>query len=153
MILTGPTTPAAAHCERILRSLPQWFGIEASLREYVADAERFPTFFAVDPEPMAFITVRQHFAQSWELHCMAVHAARRGNGVGRRLHAHVEGWLRSRGAAVLQVKTLAAEHPSAEYAQTRGFYAAMGYQPLEVFPTLWGPRLPVLQLVKPLAAA
>lgn len=75
-------------------------------------------------------------------------AAQRGTGIGRHLHGHVEGWLRGQGAQVLQVKTLAPAHPSPEYAETRQFYAAMGYQPLEVFPALWGPSLPVLQLIK-----
>jgi hypothetical protein len=28
------------------------------------------------------------------------------------------------------------------------FYAALGYTPLEVFPTLWSPRNPALQLIK-----
>jgi GNAT superfamily N-acetyltransferase len=150
--LVGPVASPASHCERILRSLPRWFGIEQALLEYVSDSERFPTFFAVEAEPVAFITVRQHFPESWEVHCMAVHAAKRGSGVGSQLHRHVESWLRSKGAHVLQVKTLAATHPSAEYAQTRHFYARMGYFPLEVFPTLWDPQLPVLQLVKSLDA-
>jgi GNAT superfamily N-acetyltransferase len=150
--IVGPSTPAAQHCERILRSLPRWFGIEESLLEYVADSERFSTFFAVEGEPIAFITVREHFPQSWEVHCIAVHANHRGAGVGRKLHAHVESWLQTKGALALQVKTLAPSHPSPEYAETRQFYAGMGYLPLEVFPTLWGPGLPVLQLVKPLAA-
>ncbi|MBC7940965.1 MAG: GNAT family N-acetyltransferase [Chitinophagaceae bacterium] len=120
--------------------------------EYVADSERFPTFFVVDTEPIAFLTVRERFPSSWEVHCIAVQASHRGAGVGRRLHAHVECWLQAKGAQVLQVKTLAPAHPSPEYAETRQFYASMGYLPLEVFPTLWGPRLPVLQLVKLLAA-
>lgn len=153
MKIVGPYTPAAAHCERILRSLPRWFGIESSLLEYVADSERFPTFFAVDEEPVAFLTVREHFPPSWEVHCIGVHANRRGAGIGGRLHAHVEDWVRQRGAVTLQVKTLAPSHPSPEYAQTRGFYERIGYLPQEVFPALWGPHLPVLQLIKPLAAA
>ena len=151
MNITGPTPSPEAHVERILRSLPQWFGIEASLREYVADSRRFPTFLAEAPEPIGFLTARQHFAGSWEVHCVAVHAAHRGQGVGRHMHQAVERWLQGQGAQVLQVKTLAAEHPSPEYAETRRFYEAMGYVPLEVFPTLWGPRLPVLQLVKRLS--
>jgi len=63
----------------------------------------------------------------------------------------VERWLQERGVRFLQVKTLADSHPSKEYAETRAFYASLGYKPLEVFLTLWGPRLPVLQLVKYLA--
>lgn len=79
---------------------------------------------------------------------MAVQAAYRGRGIGRRLHEHVEAWLRDKGVGFLQVKTLAPSHPSPEYAQTRSFYLALGYLPHEVFPSLWGERLPVLQLVK-----
>jgi GNAT superfamily N-acetyltransferase len=150
--IVGPSLPAAQHCERILRSLPRWFGIEESLLEYVADSERFLTFFAIETEPMAFLTVREHFPQSWEVHCIGVQASHRGQGIGRKLHAHVEVWLGSKGAKALQVKTLAPAHPSPEYAETRQFYTAMGYMPLEVFPTLWGPKLPVLQLVKLLSA-
>ena len=149
--IIGPSIPAAQHCERILRSLPRWFGIEESLLEYVADSERFSTFFAVEIEPVAFLTVREHFRQSWEVHCIGVLASHRGTGIGRKLHSHVEGWLRSKGAQALQVKTLAPAHPSPEYAETRQFYTTMGYLPLEVFPALWGPKLPVLQLVKVLA--
>lgn len=152
MHFIGPTYAASAHCERILRSVPQWFGIEESLLGYVADSERYPTFLAVDDEPIAFVTVRKHFAQCWEVHCVAVHASRRNTGVGKALHGHLEVWLLANGASVLQVKTLAASHPSPEYAQTRGFYTRMGYLPHEEFPTLWGPGLPVLQLVKRLGA-
>jgi GNAT superfamily N-acetyltransferase len=84
---------------------------------------------------------------------MAVEAGQRGRGVGCLLHQHVEAWLRDQGAQVLQVKTLAASHPSPQYAQTRKFYLAMGYTEMEVFPTLWSPSLPVLQLVKSLGNA
>jgi GNAT superfamily N-acetyltransferase len=147
--LIGPTLERSADCERILRTLPQWFGIETALREYVRDASRFPTFVVENnARAVAFLTVREHFLQSWEVHCIAVEASHRGYGFGRKLHEHVERWLHEKGVRLLQVKTLAPAHPSPEYAQTREFYAALGYLPLEIFPTLWGERLPVLQLVK-----
>ena len=104
MHFIGPSTSVAAHCERILRSVPQWFGIEESLLEYVADSQRYVTFLAIDEEPIAFVTVREHFAQSWEVHCVAVHASRRNSGVGMALHGHVESWLKAKGVSVLQVK-------------------------------------------------
>ena len=66
--------------------------------------------------------------------------------------ARAEEWLKYQGARTLQVKTLAESHPSPEYAQTRKFYESVGYIPIEVFPTLWGIGLPVLQLVKVLNA-
>jgi GNAT superfamily N-acetyltransferase len=79
---------------------------------------------------------------------MAVQSDSRGSGIGRALHDYVENWLAARGVRFLQVKTLSAGHPSQEYAETRGFYSAIGYVPLEIFPQLWSPRHPVLQLVK-----
>jgi len=152
MELAGPLPDTSADCERILRSLPRWFGIEESLLEYVRDSARFPTFHALeDGRSVGFLTVREHFRQSWEVHCIGMLAERRGQGLGKKLHAHVEHWLAGRGVQFLQVKTLADTHPSKEYAETRAFYASLGYKPLEVFPTFWGPRLPVLQLVKCLA--
>jgi GNAT superfamily N-acetyltransferase len=136
-------------CERVLRTLPGWFGIESSLLQYVRDTAAFPTFVARGPaEIVGFVTLREHFTAAWEVHCIAVQASERGRGVGRALHAHVENWLAGRGVRLLQVKTMAESCPSPEYAETRRFYASIGYTRLEVFPTLWGPRLPVLQLVK-----
>jgi len=102
-------------------------------------------------QPVGFITVRAHFPGSGEIHHVAVHAANRGKGVGRHLLVHAEAWLREQDAPILQAKTPAAVLPSPECAQTRRFCEAMGCTLLEVFPTLWGPKLPALQLVKSLS--
>ena len=61
--------------------------------------------------------------------------------------------LTAQGVSLLQVKTVADNSASAEYALTRGFYAKLGFQPLEVFPLLWSGRNPALQLVKFLSVA
>jgi len=148
--IEGPIAGVADQCERVLRTLPLWFGIESSLMEYVRDTERFPTFVARKGDVVGFVTIRQHFPDAWEVNCIAVAAHVRNQGVGRSLHTYVEEWLLAKSVRLLQVKTLADSHPSAEYAETRRFYAAIGYVALEVFPNLWGPRLPVLQLVKKL---
>ena len=154
MHIEGPRTGIAQDVERILRSLPLWFGIEESLQAYVQDAERFPTFVALDEaKTIGFLTLREHFPTAWEVHCLAVDARVRNRGVGRHLHAFAEHWLARQGVRFLQVKTLSASSPSKEYAETRAFYLAVGYQPLEEFPLLWGPGLPVLQLVKHIANA
>lgn len=72
---------------------------------------------------------------------------------GGRLLAHVETWLRAGGVRWLQVKTIDGSHPSAEYGQTRAFYMAKGFEPLETLPTLWGAKAPALQLLKALGTA
>ncbi len=148
----GPCSGIAHDVERVLRTLPGWFGIEEALLQYVRDTDTYPTFVARDGERVVgFVTVREHFPQAWEVHCLAMDSGYRNKGIGRALNEHVERWLAERGVRFLQVKTIAATSPNPEYAQTREFYAAIGYAPLEVFPLLWEPRLPVLQLVKALS--
>lgn len=84
---------ADTDCEGVLRSLPMWFGKEDSLQEYVRDSAVRPTFVTRrdDGAVNAFITLRWHFAQSCEIHCMVVHAECRGQSIGRApLVQHVE---------------------------------------------------------------
>jgi GNAT superfamily N-acetyltransferase len=149
MPLVGPALDAPGECEAVLRTLPGWFGIEESLLMYARDSARLPTFAVLEEGLMTgFLTLREHFPQAWEIHCVAVRAERRGGGIGRVLVHHAERWLVEKGVRVLQVKTVAAARPDPNYEETRGFYARLGFVPVEVFPELWGPRLPVLQLIK-----
>lgn len=148
----GPVIAPSTEFERVLRTLPDWFGIEASLREYAADTQRWPTFVArIEGRIAAFLTVHAPLPADWELHCIAVEARYRHQRIGSRLHAFAERWLCAQGARQLQVKTLAASHPSPAYAETREFYEQLGYLPHEVFAEQWAPHLPVQQLVKALA--
>jgi GNAT superfamily N-acetyltransferase len=154
MNIVGPRLQRGPECEAILRTLPMWFGLEDALRTYVDDATRLPTF-AVEDEArlVAFLSLREHFPAAWEVHCMAVAAPARRRGLGSRLLSHAEAWLLGCGAEYLQVKTVAAASPSPEYAETRKFYEAKGFAALEVFPELWDPWNPALQLIKRIGAA
>jgi len=138
-----------ADCERVLRSLPLWFGQEDSVVRYVQDTSRLPTLITTAGDAInGFVTLRQHFPQSYEISCIAVHAHSRGKGCGRALLQGAADWASARGGRFLQVKTLAPTHPSPEYAQTRGFYERIGFVPLEIFPTLWSAQHPCLQMIK-----
>lgn len=151
MNIIGPFVHRKVEVEAVLRSLPRWFGIEEALVMYVADSASKPTFGAeVDGKLIGFLTLSQHFPSSWEIHCVAVSADNRNKRVGTALLERAEQYVRSQGARFLQVKTVAATSPCPEYAQTRQFYLARDFTPLEVFPTLWDPRNPALQLVKTL---
>jgi GNAT superfamily N-acetyltransferase len=151
--ILGPELRRESECEAVLRSLPRWFGIEEALLMYARDTARLPTFALADQETaVAFLSLAEHFAESWEVHCMAVHASARNCGHGTRLLLLAENWLTQRGVKFLQVKTVAQTSNSTAYAETRKFYSAKGFTPLELFPTLWAPQNPALQLVKVLNA-
>jgi GNAT superfamily N-acetyltransferase len=149
MHIDGPKGIVQSECEGILRSVPEWFGIEESLLEYVANTKELPTFLIRDTEQaLGFLSLREHFPSAWEIDCVAIHAGARGRGYGRMLLNHAEQWLLARGAKLLQVKTIAATSPNPHYAETRVFYERMGFAPVEVFPLLWAEHNPCLQMMK-----
>ncbi len=120
--ITGPVQHRQDELEAILRTLPEWFGIEESLMAYARDTLELPTFVVeLGQHALGFISLREHFRVSWEVSCMAVAAEARGRGLGTALLEHAERWAISQGARYLQVKTLAASHPSPEYRETRAF--------------------------------
>jgi len=93
--------------ERILRSLPARFRIEAAIRDYVADAAVKASYLALeDGEPIGGALVERHLAESAERHLIAVEPNKRGTGVGTHLVAFIEKDLRSDGVRLFQVKTV-----------------------------------------------
>ncbi len=151
-IVVAPTPPDPQTAERLLRLLPEWFGIESSTQEYVEDARHLPTYLATPDgrPPVGILLVRRHFPAAAEVHLIAVHPEWHRRGVGRRLLSAVERDLAADGVRLLQVKTLGASRPDAGYERTRQFYVGMGFLPLEEMPDLW-PGNPCLIMVKPLA--
>jgi GNAT superfamily N-acetyltransferase len=146
--------------ERLLRSLPEWFGIEAAIVDYVESAGHLRTYLAWSSpagagadgphdRAVGVLLAKRHFASSAEVHLMAVDRAWHRRGAGRALVAALEADLVADGAALLQVKTLGPTHPDLAYGQTRRFYEALGFLPLEELQGLW-PGNPCLLMVKPL---
>jgi GNAT superfamily N-acetyltransferase len=146
-----PRSGQSLVCEPILRSLPQWFGIEAANQQYVLDIEANFTLIAErDGKAVGFLTLVQHSTYAAEIHVMAVLPAYHRQGVGRALVNAAETYLRENGVRFLQVKTLSPRHPDEGYQKTRAFYLGMGFVPLEEFPDLWGSHNPCWQLIKTL---
>ena len=138
-------------CGEILRSLPEWFGIESAVKRYVSDAESLPMLAArAEGKIAGFLSIRPHNRWTAEINSMAVRREFHRRGIGRGLVRAAEEYLRTRGYRCLSVKTLSESRPCEEYDGTRKFYAAMGFLPVEEFPALWGPDNPCLLLVKPI---
>jgi ribosomal protein S18 acetylase RimI-like enzyme len=145
----GPFPGQASVCEPILRSLPQWFGIEEATAQYLRDIEQLPTLLALaEGQVLGFLTLKVHSQYSAEIHVMAVRPTAHRKGIGRALLVRAEAVLQEQGVEYLQVKTLSRSRPDAHYARTRRFYEAMGFRALEEFRGLWGEENPCLQMVK-----
>ena len=72
--ITSPQLNQSAVCEPILRSLPEWFGIESSLVECVQDIETLPTLLAKsESQVVGFLAIKQHNRFAAEIHVMGIY--------------------------------------------------------------------------------
>jgi ribosomal protein S18 acetylase RimI-like enzyme len=143
----------AAGVDRLLRSLPDWFGIESALVDYVEQAAVLPSYAAiVAGEMVGICLVKHHSTNAAEIYLLAVEPKWHRRGIGTALHAAVEEDLIANGIEFLQVKTLGASCPSPEYELTRRFYEAMGFSQLEEIHGLW-PDNPCSIMIKHLPSS
>jgi GNAT superfamily N-acetyltransferase len=131
-------------CERVLRDLPDWFGIEEATAAYIRDVAELPTLAVGDD---ALLSLKLHTPRAAEVYVMGVRAERHREGLGTALLTAAEEHLRALGFEYLQVKTLGPSDPDEGYARTRAFYEARGFVPLEELHDLWEQN-PCLLLVK-----
>jgi len=157
-VTSGEQAPETV--DRLLRLLPDWFGIESANAGYVMKAHELPTYLAwpargpaagtPEPQPVGVLLAARHFPESAEVYLLAVAPAMHRRGIGRALVEALQADLITDGVELLQVKTLGPSLPDASYDRTRRFYLRMGFRPLEEIPDLW-PGNPCLIMVKVLA--
>ena len=149
IVIEGPFLGMGGVCEQVLSDLPEWFGIEEANRNYIEKSATLPTFVAKrGGEPIGFMSLLIHSPQSAELYVLGVMRDFHRHGIGRQLIEASESFLKDQGIKFVQVKTLAGIAEDPNYEKTRRFYEAQGYVALEVFPELWGPHNPCLQMIK-----
>lgn len=135
-------------CEKVLRDLPEWFGIEESIVEYIK-AVKNQVFIAYYVEDyVGFVSLEETSAISMDMHVLGVLKDYHGRGFGKLLLQEAENYAISRHKAYMTVKTLSSQHPDLNYKKTREFYEKMAYKALEEFPTLWGEANPCLYMIK-----
>lgn len=141
----------AAAAQRILDDLPDWFGDPRAKAGYVAASAEAPMLAAWRAGALVgFLSLKRHSPVAAELQVLGVLRTQHRGGCGRALLAAAEALLAPEGVRFLTVKTLGPDNPDECYRRTRLFYEAVGFQPLEVFPTLWGASLPCLMMIKPI---
>lgn len=139
----------AAIVREVLSDLPEWFGLPDSLSAYVTQSRTLPLWVARDGQTViGFITLGTTSPATAEITCMGIKRAYHHQGIGHKLVAELIA-VAQKDFRYLQVKTVAPGHYPA-YDQTNAFYRAVGFEPLEIFPTLWDPWNPCLILIQKL---
>ena len=146
-----PDGQVVADVERLLTTVPEWFGLPDANAEYLEAAASKETWTVRDAagRVIGVSLIDRHFPHVAEFHFMVVDRAHHGTGVGTAMVEAVEADARRRGVRLLLVKTLGTSHPDSGYARTRHFYDTMGFLALEET-DLWGEDNPCLFMVKPL---
>lgn len=135
-------------CERVLRALPDWFGLEESNRAYVENLRKLPGAVAVTGDGVAgFVALEESNPLSFEIHVMGVRQDLHRRGIGRALVDWSRDFAQSRGAHWLHVKTRGPLTPDPDYEKTRAFYLAQGFEPLFETLAMWGPENSTLVFV------
>jgi len=137
--------------EYVLRQLPEWFGIEESLMEYVKGAKATDFYAAYDSDNLVgFISIKTNNVHTSEIYIIGILKDYHGNGIGKSLLNTAENHLTEAKVKFLMVKTLGESHPDKNYKETRKFYKKVGFYPLEEIKEIWGKENPCLIMVKSL---
>jgi len=135
----------------ILRELPDWFGIEESIVEYVDEVKKYDFHAACcTNKPIGFISIKSNNAYTSEIYVMGILEQFHKQGIGAKLVEKVQKELTKNNVKFLMVKTLGSSHPDKHYSYTRKFYSKVGFYPLEEIKEIWGERNPCLIMVKAL---
>lgn len=143
------STQKAYICDTILHALPNWFGVEASIVDYVHKTQSMPFWVAFDGrKPVGFVALKVHNTYTSEVCVMGVLKEYHRLGIGKKLIECCESFCNIHHIEYLTVKTLDGSAESSNYTKTRTFYIALGFRPLEVFPLYWDKDNPCLFMAK-----
>lgn len=122
---------------KILEALTEWFEVEESREQYIAESADQPFFAAEENgEYVGFLCLKETGNATVELAVMGVLKDHHRGGIGRELVEKAKEASKSSGYSFMQVKTVQMGKYE-DYDRTNLFYIGCGFKEFEVFPTYW----------------
>lgn len=135
--------------DSLLRQLPEWFGIEESIIEYVDNVKDTIFYVAFDNDKLiGFLSLKSNNEYTLEIYVMGIIKEYQKKGIGKKLMDEVAQYSQDKDYKLLMVKTLGESHPNKYYKKTRGFYKNVGFYPIEEIKEIWGEQNPCLLMVR-----
>ncbi|MEZ5925126.1 MAG: GNAT family N-acetyltransferase [Hyphomicrobiaceae bacterium] len=140
---------AAAEVASVLESLPDWFGRPEAITAYTREAGCLSVVTARRTgDVLGFLTMKPRTPAACEIAVMAVRPEWRRHGIGRALCQRAFQHMRAGGFSLAFVQTVGPSYDDAPYAETRRFYAAVGFLPLIELADHFGCGVPGLLMVR-----
>ncbi len=118
----------------IMESLTDWFEVEASREQYIAESAEQPFWASVNGNVNeGFLCLKETGKETMELAVMGVRKECHRKGIGRKLFAAARDYAARQGYEFIQVKTVRSGVYE-DYDITNEFYKSLGFKELEVFP-------------------
>ena len=137
----------------ILESLTDWFEVEASREQYIAESAEQPFWASVNGNVNeGFLCLKETGKETMELAVMGVRKECHRKGIGRKLFAAARDYAARQGYEFIQVKTVRSGVYE-DYDITNEFYKSLGFKELEVFPEYWDEANPCQIYVMSLKSA
>ena len=135
-------TEKSAIARKILEALTEWFEVEESRENYIAECEDWIFLAAKENgEHVGFLCLKETGRATAEVAVTGVLKEYHRGGIGRQLVEKAKEIAAAEGYSFLQVKTVQmGKYP--DYDKTNLFYLSCGFQEFEVFPTLWDEENP-----------
>ncbi|MCL2112461.1 MAG: GNAT family N-acetyltransferase [Streptococcaceae bacterium] len=135
--------------DKILRQLPEWFGIPSALTDYVKGVSDKIFYAAFDGECcLGFLAGEIHYGRTGEIFVCGVLPEFHARGIGTALYLRFEQKLLLQNCERVVVKTLSSQRKNEYYYRTRQFYKAQKFDEWLDLPELWGQANPCLLMGK-----
>lgn len=135
----------------ILEALRDWFGLDDSREQYIADSADWMFFAARDEGGYTgFLCLKETGRETVELAVMGVLREHHRKGIGRALFEAARKAATEKGYEFMQVKTVEMGVYE-DYDITNRFYQSVGFKEFEVIRELWGEENPCQIYVMSLA--
>jgi ribosomal protein S18 acetylase RimI-like enzyme len=141
----------AEYANYILRKLPEWFGIEESLLEYVNTVYKYPFWAAFDNNNcIGFFSGKIHHNRTGDIYVCGIDPNYHRKGIGTLLYKELEKYCIKNECEYIIVKTVDEIDINKSYGKTVKFYKSIGFKELITFPEVWDKNNPCLIMIKKL---
>ena len=131
-----------AIARQILEALHDWFEVDESREQFIAESADQPFFAAIENDkPVGFLCLKQTGKETVELAVMGVLKEYHRHGLGRQLFDAAKAQAAKQGYQFMQVKTVQMGYYE-DYDRTNKFYLSLGFKEFEVIECIWGKENP-----------